>query len=313
MAQLRAALKNELFRVLRPESFDAMTAEEQLALDSFAVGDRNAKDQDNQTPETRFAALKTVLSKDAELKDVDGALDILYQEDFKYGLLNGPQHTPEQGSQVQIRVFSPGAEDDAQFVLLDSVRIPQLESAVRETMAEQFRFRFDGKADPVVIQTVAGMISDWIIQKLPDYETLLYEKELSEQARNQAALAVKPVLKKYQAGTTVLADAGKPLSSLSLLSLEWKALDASMTIIDRSARVAAFAGMIGALYLLCGSYIFFIDDRQLLQDRWKLAKVLFALMVATISLSYFAARDRMAMRTGAAGLGVDHFVRRVWT
>jgi len=209
LAQLRAALKNELFRVLRPESFDTMTAEEQQALDSFAVGDRKAKDQDNQAPEARFAALKTVLSTDAELKDVDGALDILYQEDFKYGLLNGPQHTPEQGSQVQIRVFSPGAEDDAQFVLLDSVRIPQLESAVRETMAEQFRFRFDGKADPVVIQTVAGMISDWIIQKLPDYETLLYEKELSEQARNQAALAVKPVLKKYQAGTTVLADAGK--------------------------------------------------------------------------------------------------------
>ena len=41
--------------------------------------------------------------------------------------------------------------------------------------------------------------------------------------------------------------------------------------------------MIIALYLLCGSYIFFVDDRSLLQDRGKLAKLL-AIIVCTVVL-----------------------------
>ncbi len=290
LAQLRAALKNKLFVVLAPPSFDQMSEEERLALASFYEGDETAEPKDS--PESRFAAIKTVLSSDTELKEIDGALDILYQEVFKYGLLQGLQHKPEEGSQNTIRVFKAGEQkEDAQLVLLESVRIAELEDSVRGSLADQFRFRFDEKAEATTVQTVAGMISDWIIEQLRNYETLQYDKEFSEDARQEAAAEVQPVLKQFEAGTTQLADAGEPLESVALLRLEWNALNASMTLIDRAARVAAFAGMIAALYLLCGSYIFFIDDRQLLQDRWKLAKVL-SLMVATISLSYFAARDQ---------------------
>ena len=56
-----------------------------------------------------------------------------------------------------------------------------------------------------------------------------------------------------------------------------------MSWTDRAARVVAYAGMIIALYLLCGSYIFFVDDRSLLQDRGKLAKLL-AIIVCTVVL-----------------------------
>ena len=42
---------------------------------------------------------------------------------------------------------------------------------------------------------------------------------------------------------------------------------------------------------MCGSYIFFVDDRELLRDRWKLAKLLI-LMVGAITLGYFAAPEQ---------------------
>ncbi len=289
LAQLRGALKDDLLYVLAAVSFDQMSEQERVALASFYEGDENAGPKD--IPQARFDAIKSVFANDPELKEVDGALDILYQKEFKHGLLKGLQHSPEQGSQEMIRVFIAGAEEDAQFVLVESVRIELLEDSVRRSLADQFRFRYDGKAEATTVQSVAGMISDWIIEQLPDYETLQYDQELSEKARKEAAAAVQPVLKQFYAGTTKLADAGEPLESLSLLRLEWKQLDASMTLIDRIARVAAFGGMVAALYLLCGSYIFFVDDRRLLQQRWRLAKLL-ALMVATISLCYFAARDQ---------------------
>ena len=64
----------------------------------------------------------------------------------------------------------------------------------------------------------------------------------------------------------------------------------NMHVNDMIVRFLSYAGMLTAFYLLCGSYIFFVDDRELLQDRWKLGKLL-TLMVGAIALAYFAARD----------------------
>jgi hypothetical protein len=128
---------------------------------------------------------------------------------------------------------------------------------------------------------------------LPDYETLEYDRERSEEARNQAAAAVEPETTPYRTGTTRLAEAGKPLADeeIDLLKREWEELYKKMHFTDKAARIAAYAGMICALYLLCGSYIFFVDDRRLLLDRWKLAKLLMV-MVVTILLGYFASRGQ---------------------
>ena len=80
----------------------------------------------------------------------------------------------------------------------------------------------------------------------------------------------------FKTGESVLAEAGSPLSdqAISRLKREWQELAGKMQLTDQAARVAAYAGMICALYLLCGSYIFFVDDRRLLLDSWKLTKLL---------------------------------------
>ena len=97
----------------------------------------------------------------------------------------------------------------------------------------------------------------------------------------------------YRTGIDKLAEGGEPLGveQLTLLKREWSTLVDRMRWTDKLARVLAYAGMICALYLLCGSYIFFVDDRRLLQDRMKLARLL-VIMVTTVVLGYYASADQ---------------------
>ena len=96
-----------------------------------------------------------------------------------------------------------------------------------------------------------------------------------------------------RAGQTELADAGEALNNkeLQLLKEEHSQWTESRGAIDRIARVTAYGGMIAALYLLCGSYIIFVDDRSLVFDRAKLSKMLL-LFVCTIGISFWVASDK---------------------
>ena len=53
---------------------------------------------------------------------------------------------------------------------------------------------------------------------------------------------------------------------------------------DHFGVLALRAGMIAALYLLCSSYIFFVDDRRLLMDPFRLAKLLTVMVLASTYL-----------------------------
>ena len=292
LSELRAALKSQLGLVIGAPSYDQLleNENERAAFAEFYEGDETAEAGD--LPADRFNLMKNVLANDTELKNVDVAVKFLFDHDFENGLVRGPQHTPEQGSQKTIEVYQAGEPDNVAFVQLDEVQISLVESRVEKGLAEPFRVQFDG-VEPDKVQVVAKMISDWIISKLPNYETLQYDDESSEKARIKAAEDVEPVMRNYYAGTSKLASAGEPLTEtqIGLLRLERDALASNMHVSDKLARIIAYGGMISALYLLCGSYIFFVDDRRNVMDRWRLAKLL-TLLVITISLSYLAARDQ---------------------
>ena len=126
------------------------------------------------------------------------------------------------------------------------------------------------------------MISDFLAARLNDHETLTFDKERTDLERQEAAAAVQPVMTSYLSGEDTLAEAGNLLSDkeLDLLRHEWRSMIENMHWVDKLARVAAYAGMLAALYLLCGSYIFFVDDRDLLFDRIRLAKLLTVIVIA---------------------------------
>ncbi len=288
--QLRAALRDQLFLILGAPSFGQLSEKEKAAFSQFYEG---SETEPEDTPAKRFAMLKTVLAEDVaaepKLKKLDEAIDIAMRENYRSGFIHALQHSPDQGSQERIRVYPVGRPDDVEFVEISDARIAEASVEFSRRLKEQFRTKFKGDES----QLVAGMISDWIVERLPEYETLQYDDELSEQARSQAAASVPPVMTTYRTGNSKLAEAGTPLSDeeLALLRREWEELSAKMHFVDKAARIGAYAGMICALYLLCGSYIFFVDDRSLVRDRWKLAKLL-TVMVVTIALGYFASRDQ---------------------
>ncbi len=306
--QLRETLRNQLFSILGASSFDQLGSKEQDTLredlresadaapPGTTTGETAVAPQEPfavQTPEERFALLKEVFSKDPELKELDAALDISTKELYTNGVLQAPKHSPEQGSQRMIRVFEGEKADEAVPVELSKVRIAESSRELNTKLKDEFRRRFpkeEGKTDEG--QIAAAMIGNWFRDKLPEYETLTYDDDSSQVAREKAADAVETVQMTFYSGQSKLADAGKPLSPRELLHLrsEWATLVENMPLYDKVARVLAYGGMIVALYLLCGTYLWFVDDRTILTDPRKLARLL-ALAVVTIVLSYYASRD----------------------
>ena len=289
---LRGSLRDQLYLVLTPDSFDSLKPEERQVFSQFFEGSETEPDD---TPALRFSMMKTVLAGDLEetMNTLDGILDVAMADFYKFGLIQALSHGPEQGSQDFIRVYpaaQPDVPDDlVEPVEVSRVRIAQAGDRLTKYIKDSFRSKFPGEHS----QAVAEMISQWIVTKLPNYETLQYDKERSDRARQKAADEVPPVMTPYVTGVDILAEAGRPLSDeqLDLLRREWQVLIGKMRISDKIARMVAYAGMIAALYLLCGSYIFFVDDRRLLLDRWQLTKLL-AVMVAAVTLGYIASRDQ---------------------
>ncbi len=140
------------------------------------------------------------------------------------------------------------------------------------------------------------MISDWIVQRLPQYETLQYDDQMSEEARTKQGgrrgatgddhLSDRDI----EIGRSGQAAAGRGVGTTQ--TGMGRAFEPECSFTDKVARVRPMRGMICALYLLCGSYIFFVDDRRLLLDRLASLAKLLDRDGEHVSLGYFASRDQ---------------------
>lgn len=283
---LQAALRDQLFVVLAAPNYDEMKPEERAAFSQFKP---RAIATSDETPQNRFAEMKKVFASDPKLEAFQRALEIAFQPNYRLGLIQSLEHSPEKGAPAMIRVYQDGNPEDIEFVEMKNARIAEAAPGIEKRLKEEFRTKFPAEAS----QEVAVMVSDWLVERLPEYQTLSYDENRSVEASETAAAEVEPVMTTYRTGTDTLAEAGVPLGDEQLLLLhkEWSTLVEQMSWTDKASRVVAYAGMIIALYLLCGSYIFFVDDRSLLQDRVKLAKML-SIIVATVVLGHFASADQ---------------------
>ncbi|MGB1815517.1 MAG: metal-dependent phosphohydrolase, partial [Rubripirellula sp.] len=282
---LIASLKNDLFLVLPVPSFDELKGEELTAFSNFFIGDETDTED---TPAKRFGIMKSVFADDPELKTLTEAVNSATKDNYRFGLIETLSHRDDQGSKERIRVSPVGNPDKVEFVEMDQCRTAVAANGIATRLKEQFRQKYTSEDN----QQVAAMISEWIRQRLADHETLTYMTKRNEVDRAAERDAVEVSMDVLSSGKSVLATAGTPLTEaeLTLLRKEWDIMLENMYFSDMVVRFLSYAGMLTALYLLCGSYIFFVDDRELLQDRWKLGKLL-ALMVSAIVLAYFAARD----------------------
>ncbi len=285
LTQRHEELKDQLFLILGAQSFEQMTPEERRAFSEFYEEDETAGPGD--TASDRFAILKNVLSNDTNLVKTDNSLRIAMLRATETGLLQSLNHKAEDGDLRIIRVYSAGNPTEAQVVEVSTVRIAQVKVDLEHGLREQFCLSFDSDSG----QKVATMINHWLLSRLP--ATLSYNENLTNKASRELEAEVKYVMKTYRRGVSPLARAGESLQSkqIELLRQEWHELSSQMRWPDRIARLTAFSGMIAAMFLLCGSYIYFVDDRELLRDFGKLGRLL-TFLVAAVALCCHASSDQ---------------------
>ena len=283
LTQLREKLKDQLFLVLEAPSFDQLSPDALSAWEQFYEGDETASPEESAP--AVFAVIKATFAEDEELQTLDEAVRVAMLPFYETGLLRSLEH--EEGDTGSIRVYSPNQPDDIQVVPVERVRIAQASLDMKQRIDEEFKLRFKYEQASVAAQTV----SQWVASRLP--ETLSYDDPRSEEARATAAAEVADVLTTYYSGRTLIAEAGKPLSKekLDLLAAEWTALQGQTSVPDALVRLAGYAGMIVALYLLCGTYIFYVHDRELITDPKRLL-LLLTVVTITIVACWFASAER---------------------
>lgn len=294
LTQLRAILKSQLLVVGDSSSLQSMSDDQSDAFDAFAgttIVTPESATEDTATPEQKYQALKAVLAEDTEAEKLDNAFRMMVQEVFENGLLETLKHDPERGSQRFIRVYTADPEDSIE-VSVEDVQVARMLPRIKTMLSEEFRSLFGDSVPDQQRAIVVDMVSQWIDERLPQYQTLSYDEPTSEEARAKLAKNVPPSMKRLFAGQTELANAGDTIdpAELALLRHEHQRWQDLRGPVDEAARFLAYAGMLAALSLLCGCYIFFVDDRAILRDKVKLGKLL-CLIVLTVGGSYWATTD----------------------
>jgi putative nucleotidyltransferase with HDIG domain len=301
--QLNSTIKNKFAYLLGDEPY-AELSEEQLQilaeLDPQEAGPKELGAQETRTPEAGV----TRLSQTALLASVRGLIDERTKLDggkfdqtlksildpiAETGVLKTLGHDSEQGNQRSIIVYPAGLPDDRVFVDVPRVRRSEIVADLPQKVVERFQQTFNSP-DAVI---VAKMISRYLVEHLP--VTLTYQQNPSEEARRKAEDSVEDAIVSYYPTISTLAEAGKPITrakELPLLKAEYDAWLEEIAWGETLVRFIAFAGMLTAVYLLCGLYIYFQYDRSLLTNSTQLLRLL-SLVVVTCVLSKFASPDPM--------------------
>ncbi len=278
LIDLRRQLKSDVFEVTRADSFADVPPE---VWQRFlpAVPDQASADE-----EQFFHDFRAALAEDRELAQLEEAVRRALEPLQQRGLLQNLEHPPEEGSHAEILVHPLGNEALTERVEFKDVRIAEVAPQLPQRL--EAALRAVEIPDQKVVQA-ARMLSNWFQAKgLP--VTLKYNREASRRARELALANLEPAMYTYPAGEK-LAAGGAPLTSedVELLRREYRALPRHpLAMLQHSL---ADLGMYIALYVLCGTYMYYHEPRLLRETR-RLATML-GLVVVAVLLSVIASRD----------------------
>ncbi|MEO8493799.1 MAG: HDIG domain-containing metalloprotein [Planctomycetota bacterium] len=282
LVELREALKNRVFQVIHVEAFEGLSEDEQKAWREFLP---TTESIDNE--EQLFKDFKLALADDAELQKFERAVQIAFADYERDGLLVQLEHQFEEGSQTSIEVHPKGRADVSHRVEVANVRIAQATTNLKTRLKDGFKAAGLPEAH---LDTLAQLVTHWLTGKrIPP--TLKLDVEATNEARRKAVDSIEEATINFHVGDR-LAAAGLPLTSrdVSRLKAEHDAITKTLSFGSDLRHTIALFGMYVAMYVLCGSYLFF-HERRLLTDTRRLATML-ALVVATVIICHTAAGDR---------------------
>ncbi len=271
LKELRSALKNQIFKVLAAESYEEV---EDNLWGSFLV---KADEATEQADEMAFNAIRTALADDQDLTRMAEAVQRAFQQFEENGLLESLEHEPEDGSQISILVYPLGKPSFVRIVDVQNVIIAQATADLRQQIARELE---KAELPAAHVGTTAQLIYNFLTnQGFPT--TLTIDREATQRQYDKELRNVE-YHRLYKPGET-LAEAGVPLTlaKVELLRREYDRQLADMSAMQMIYHSLADFGMFVALYILCGTYIYYYDPRILTGVR-RLATVLGAVIVTVL-------------------------------
>ncbi|MCU0713818.1 MAG: HDIG domain-containing protein [Pirellula sp.] len=286
ISQLEGACKEALMSLHDLTDLSALTTAQTILLESFTLSplDPNAPKISYQEA---IETIQTCLGNDAGNSKYDSAMREVFSPYLEIGLIKALTHDLEMGNQRFIRVIQAGASEE-KFVDVDvqRVRISEVIVTLRDSLTRKFENLYETKDS----RLLARMVHNFLAGKLP--ETLTLREDLSAKARQEAIAATKPAMITYDPTFGAVVAKGKVLGpkEIELLRAEHEAFTKSLTLKHKVQRFAAFAGLITALYLLCGFTIYQSQDRRLITDLKQFLRLI-GLCVGCIVLAVLTVKD----------------------
>ena len=331
LIDLRESLKAKFAELSQFDSFDKVPAELKIELFPADIGAE-------QNSDTVFTTLQRVFVENDGVARLEKVMVKLFADWERNGILDrlDERHTPEKGSQTEIRVYPEGKLDLTSRVEIEAVRQSRILSTLERRLMDEWR---EAKLPEDAMMKVVRWLSDIIRVRLRP--TLNYDDAASVRAREEAEAKVvaDPEMNIYEPGKSILARGGRPLDGkeLMLLRHEYEAIRAQAPTSQRVLHSLATLGMYVAMYVLCGFYIAHREPRILTNqrrfitllgaiiatvtvacwfaiDNWRAEMVPIILFGMTITITY---RQELALMLSAAlalvvslilGFGLAHFV-----
>lgn len=269
---LRASLDLALNEILTTESYKDVKPEtwRQFQPAPTAAEAGTAKPVDPAAEAEQYKQFHTALVALGGPEKLKLALNEIFSPLKERGVLDTlPEQHNSTRNQKDILVYPIGDPKDQSKELLTDVLLgdgSRIRNLVRENLGNS---------------SAADRVALWLLTPAENGKprlksTLTLDDVESRRKQEAEAAGVKEVQTKYDVGA-LLAPAGKPITvdELDLLHLEYDQFVDTLPLKRRLERTTAVFGMIFALYVLCGYYVFF-RERKLLSDM-----VLFGTMLAS--------------------------------
>ncbi len=289
MTQLVNTIKNKFSSLLGETPYEELSDEQRKTLAELMPVEDGENSATTLSEADALSRLRLLVDERTKLEGgkFDQALRAVLDPIAETGVLKSIGHDSEQGNQRSIIVFAAGLPDDKVFVDITKVRHAEIVAELPQVVAERFQQTFNNP-DAVII---AKMVSKFLVANLP--VTLTYHQNESEEARRKAEDSVEDAIVSYYPTVSKLAQAGQPITRtehLPLLRAEYEAWVQQLSWGETTIRLLAFVGMLAGLYLLCGLYIYFQYDRQLLTNPTQLLRLL-GLVVVTCAICRYSSPD----------------------
>jgi putative nucleotidyltransferase with HDIG domain len=283
LEELQAKLKNDINKVLGAESFEALDAAVWQAFTpqpppppaGGATANQPVTDAPPMpSPDEAFAAFKQAFAGEGALEKFSEQVKNAIEPFQLTGLITAlPEEHNASFEDIVVRlqgVPTGSREVEVARVLIESAKL-ELKKRLEDRLEDR---------------TLAERVFAWLSARLPS--TLTLDKMATELAQQAAADAAEPLYKTYfpqPAPDNVLAEQGKPLSTiaLQLLRAEHAEVLEQQSFFEKLKRSLATFGMYIALYTLCGYFIYFRMP-QILTHLSSLS-VLLSCVVITVSLA----------------------------